>query len=507
MSEPSLSVRPETWSGGETLVARRLARPMVRFLAQETASGVLLLAATAAALIWVNSPFGESYHHFWDTHLTLNVGSNHLLDLSLHGWVNDVLMALFFFVVGLEIKSELVTGDLRNPRVAALPAIGALGGMVVPAVLYYFLNLGGATEGWGVPMATDIAFAVGVLALLGPRIPAPLKLFLLTLAIVDDIGAILVIALFYTTSISALWLGVAVVLLGVIAVLRLMRVWYIPVYALIGLVVWFATHESGIHATIAGVVLGLMAPARPLLGSRRGERMQDILAGDSVDPVSLRDLNFRLRERVAVTDRLIGLLSPWTSFVIVPLFALANAGVALSPSVAADAFGSPVTWGVIIGLVLGKPLGIFGFSMVALRAGVVSLPVGITPRHVLGAGAVAGIGFTVALFISDLAFADPTLAEASVIGILSASVLATLLGWAILRTTGEPTTAPGLVSMPTITGDVPLVTMPSPELQGSADRSSDLAHGHTAQKWGPRGVAPGSGPAGEENGNVPITYS
>ncbi len=435
MSEGSLTVRKETWSGGDSPLARVVARPMVKFLAQETASGVLLLIATAAALIWVNSPWGDTYEQFWETHLAINLGSTHLIDLTLHGWVNDGLMALFFFVVGMEIKAELVSGELRDPRVAALPAFGALGGMIVPALLFVALNLGGeGIVGWGVPMATDIAFAVGVLALLGPRVPTQLKLFLLTLAIVDDIGAILVIAIFYTTTINFGWLAVAgAVTVGIVA-LRPLRVWYQPVYVLLGSIVWFATHESGVHATIAGVMLGLLAPGRPLLGQRAFENVEDVLSGDTADAFSLRDASFKLRESVPVTIRLSNLLSPWTSFLIVPVFALANAGVKLTGEAVSGAVSSRVTLGVVAGLVIGKPVGIYLFSAVALRAKLAVLPAGLKGQHLIGAGAVAGIGFTVALFISSLAFEDPAVAEQAVIGILFASVAATLLGWLILRT-------------------------------------------------------------------------
>ena len=434
MAEGSLSVRHETWSGGNTRIARVVARPLVKFLAQETASGVLLLVATAVALAWVNSPWGDSYSDFWETPLSITVASVDLIDLSLHGWVNDALMALFFFVVGMEIKSELVNGDLSDRKVAALPALAALGGMVVPALFYVGLNLGGDNiRGWGVPMATDIAFAVGVLALLGPRVPHRLKLFLLTLAIVDDIGAILVIAVFYTTSLSYIWLTVAVGLVALILVLRKFRVWYIPVYAILGAGVWFATHESGVHATIAGVVLGLLTPAAPLVMGRAFEQVEDILSGETADPVTLRNANWRIRELQPVTARLTTLLSPWTSFLVIPLFAMANAGVKLTGDAVSGALTSTVTWGVIVGLVVGKPLGIYLFSVLAIQAGWARLPEGLQRVHLLGAGAVAGIGFTVALFIAKLAFSSPQVVEEAVIGILGASLGATFAGWLVLR--------------------------------------------------------------------------
>ncbi|MCL4130398.1 UNVERIFIED_CONTAM: hypothetical protein GTU68_051653 [Idotea baltica] len=371
----------------------------------------MLLLATAIALIWVNMPgeIGESYHHFWETHLAFEVGNWMVFDQSLEHTVNDVLMVVFFFVVGLEIKSELVVGDLREPRVAALPAIAALGGMLMPALIYVAVTAGGeGANGWGIPMATDIAFAVGVLALMGPRVPQKLKLFLLTLAIVDDIGAILVIAVFYTTNIRFGWLSLAIGLLLMVMTLTRLRVWYTPIYAMLGIVIWYATFKSGVHATIAGVALGLMAPAKP-----------------------------RMKETVSITTRMAQLLSPWTGFVIVPIFALANAGIELSGGAIAEAATSRITWGVILGLVVGKIVGVTLFTWLAVRLNVASLPQGVTIQHVIGGGAVAGIGFTVALFIAKLAFVDETgealpFLEEAIIGILLASLLATFLGWLLL---------------------------------------------------------------------------
>ncbi len=414
---------------------------MVRFLAQETASGILLLIATAAALIWANLPgeWGESYHILWETHVEMDIGTWVVIDRPLEALVNDALMVLFFFVVGLEIKSELVVGDLSSPRVAALPAIAALGGMVAPAAIYLMVAGGGeGSSGWGVPMATDIAFAVGVLALLGPSIPQALKLFLLTLAIVDDIGAILVIAAFYTRELKFTWLAGAVVLWVLVVVLTRLKVWFTPVYAVIGAVLWYAMFKSGVHATIAGVALGLAAPARPLIGARRFESVEDILSGEVADPEVYRDARWRVRESVAVTNRLILVLSPWTSFVVIPIFALANAGIHLSTESLGNLWSSPVSLGVILGLVVGKPLGVTAATWLALRFNLASLPAGLTIRHVLGGGAVAGIGFTVALFIARLAFVDaegrPTaLLDEAVIGILAASLMASFIGWLILR--------------------------------------------------------------------------
>ncbi len=444
MSQNSLPVRKEAWSGGDTRLARTVARPMVRFLAQEAASGVLLLVATAVALIWVNSPWSESYHHLWETELLIQIGDwvplmHNGHPWTLEFWVNDALMVLFFFVVGLEIKAELVVGDLASPRVAALPAIAALGGMILPAGLFVLVNLGGeGIGGWGIPMATDIAFAVGVLALLGSRVPQKLKLFLLTLAIVDDIGAIAVIAIFYSEGLSYGWLALAVGGLVLTLAMRRFRVWYIPMYVGVGIFVWYATYRSGVHATIAGVALGLIAPARPLLGPRLGEGIEDYMSGDTVDPLSVREANWKNKETVSICGRLLAVLSPWTGFLVIPLFALANAGVQLSGEAIKDAVSSPVTLGVLLGLVVGKPIGIAMFTYLAVRFRIADLPPGITLRHVLGAGGVAGIGFTVALFISGLAFDDPGLVDQSIIGILVASVVATAVGAGVLIGAPDP---------------------------------------------------------------------
>ena len=436
--EPEIRSRAEAWSGSDGLLAQTVARPLIRFLAQSTSSGVVLILATAGALIWANSPWDASYVSFWNSEVDLALGDwhpfrSHGHALTVRDWVNDGLMALFFFVVGLQISSELFVGELRNPRDAALPALAAVGGMVVPAALYLVVNLGGdAANGWGVPMATDIAFAVGVLALLGDRIPAALKVFLLMLAIVDDIGAILVIAVFYTEELSLGWFATAVVGIGAIVALRSARVWYTPIYILVGFVVWFAMLRSGVHATIAGVAIGLLTPVRPLLGSRRLEIVEDVLSGDRVDPVEMRDASWKLRESVSVSGRLIALLSPWTVFVVVPLFAMANAGIPLSGELLGDAVSSPATLGVALGLVVGKPLGIGIATWLARRSGISALPPGVSMHHIIGTGFVAGIGFTVALFISGLAFDDPAVNDEAVIGILVASLVSATIGALVL---------------------------------------------------------------------------
>ena len=429
--EPS----PLTWIGSDRRLARRIGRPMLRFFRIEAAGGVVMLVAAVVALVWANSPWRDSYYELLHSHIRLDVGGVLALDEPLEAWINDALMVIFFFVVGLEIKCELIVGELRRPAAAALPAIAALGGMVVPAAIYAAFNAGGeGSAGWGIPMATDIAFAVGVVSLLGPRVPNSLKIYLLTLAIVDDIGAIVVIALFYTDDLSLGWLLIAAGSVLLLALMRLGQIWYTPAYLIVGVVLWLAVFESGVHATIAGVVLGVMAPARPLVSEGRFDDMVvRWFPGDEVSAPVARRASFEARERVSVADRLADLLHPWTSFLIVPVFALANAGVELSADALDDAVRSPVTIGIVAGLVVGKLVGVSSFSWLAVRLGVCSLPRGATWTKVLGMSGVAGIGFTVSLFITNLAFTADDITDQAKVGILVASTVAAVIGAAILR--------------------------------------------------------------------------
>ncbi len=415
----------------------RMARPITRFLDVEAAGGILLVVATLAALVWANSPWNASYESFWSTSLDLDVGPYHFHEDLLH-WVNDGLMALFFFVVGLEIKRELVTGELRDRRAVVLPALAALGGMAVPALIYVAFNLGGdALAGWGIPMATDIAFALGVVALLGSRVPSPLKVFLLTLAIVDDIGAIVVIAVFYTDDLEPEFLLAAAAVAALVAVMRRVHVLYSPVYVAAGIALWLAIYESGVHATIAGVVMGMLTPARPRQSSIEAEAIVDTLEGrPELCADDVRDISAAIRDSVSVCDRLIDALHPWTSYVIVPVFALANAGFELSSDSLRDP--STVVLGVAAGLVVGKLLGVAGFTWLAVRLGIARLPGDVRWRQVVGIAALAGIGFTVSLFITALAFDDPAHQDDAKIAILGASVAAALLGTAIVWIRAEP---------------------------------------------------------------------
>jgi NhaA family Na+:H+ antiporter len=358
------------------------------FLATEQAGGVVLLLATIAALVWANSVWQHGYESLWSTDAA---------GLTLHEWVNDALMAVFFLVAGLEIKRELVAGELREPRRAAVPALAALGGMVVPALLYVAVTRSGHDlDGWAIPMATDIAFALGVLALVGDRVPSSLRLFLLTLAIVDDLGAIAVIAVFYSEGIDGAALGGAIAVVVVLVLLTRagVRQWWM--LGPLAIALWALVHASGVHATIAGVAFGLLMP---------------------VDAI----------------ERLEGRLHPFTSFVVVPLVALANAGVHLTGDILRDASTSPITIGVVVGLVAGMCIGITGATWIASRAGLGGLPDDVEWRAFVGMTMVAGIGFTVSLFVTELAFGAGVLADRARIGVLAASAIAGTLGVLVLR--------------------------------------------------------------------------
>lgn len=434
----SLLKRP-TFASSDNSLAKFVARPVLRFVDREVASGILLLVATAVALIWVNSGWGNSYHDFWHSEIELAVGTWHLPHMTVGHFVNDALMALFFFVVGLEIKRELVTGDLSSFRAAALPAIGALGGMVVPALFYFLLNTTGeASRGWGIPMATDIAFAVGIVALLGSRVSPKIKLFLLTLAIVDDIGAIAVIAIFYSSGLSVPWLLTAVLGLVAVWLLQRARVWAIPVYVVLGIFIWYATLESGVHATIAGVALGLLTPAKPLLGKRDAQQIVDALPSNA-NVAEVRHASFLAQESVPLTERLENMLHPFTAFLIIPVFALANAGIELSGDIISDAASSNVTLGIIAGLVIGKPVGITVFAWIATRFGF-ALPEEVSWLQFIGMGLAAGIGFTVSIFVGGLAFDDSGITDLAKIGILMASLIAAVGALFLLYIGKQPDT-------------------------------------------------------------------
>ena len=424
----------------------RAAQPFVRFLHIEAAGGILLVAATIIALVWANSPWRASYHTLWSTNIRLEVGS-YAFEEDLVHVVNDLLMAIFFFVVGMEIKRELVAGELRDRRSIALPAMAALGGMVVPAVIYTAFNAGGdGAAGWGIPMATDIAFALGVVALLGSRVPVSVKVLLLSLAIIDDIGAITVIAVFYTDDLEPVFLLVGLGLAVLVAIFHRADVVYAPLLIALALGLWLAVYESGVHATIAGVIMGLLTPARPMQTELETAQVVDVLDSTDVDANDVRATATLIKGSVSACDRLIDTLHPWTSYVIVPVFAFANAGIALS----ADAITNPsaVLTGVAVALVVGKLVGVASFSWLAVRLGFGRLPNGARWGHIIGVGAIAGIGFTVSLFITGLAFDANDLQDEAKIGILAASLIAALSGAAIFVVGGRR--VPGLNSTPAL---------------------------------------------------------
>jgi NhaA family Na+:H+ antiporter len=436
MTAPQVASAQPTFLQGDATLARAV-RPFVRFSHIEAAGGIVLVAATMVALVWANSPWQAGYESLWATNVRFEFGS-YVFEEDLGHVVNDLLMAVFFFVVGMEIKRELVVGELRDRRAVALPAMAALGGMIVPAVIYLAFNAGGdGAQGWGIPMATDIAFALGVVALLGSRVPPAVKVLLLTLAIVDDIGAIVVIAVFYTDRVEFKFVIAAVAITAVVVLMHRGRVVYPPALAIAGLALWFVVYESGVHATIAGVIMGLLTPARPIQSELEAEELVSVLENDDdIRADEVRATATLIRGAVSACDRLIDGLHPWTSYLIVPIFALANAGIVLS----ADSITSPsaVMGGVAVALVVGKFVGVTLFSWVAVRVGFGRLPEGARWGHVIGVGAVAGIGFTVSLFITGLAFDDIAIQADAKIGILAASIVAALAGVAILAGGARP---------------------------------------------------------------------
>ena len=380
-----------------------------KFLQTESAGGVALVVFSLISLIWVNSPYKSSFNAFWESRIDFSIG-NFTFGMDLHHWVNEGFMTFFFFVIGLEIKREVTSGHLSTRKSITLPLFGAVGGMIVPALTYLLIAGSVEPRGWGIPMATDIALAVGVLSLLGSRVSPAIRAFLLGLAVVDDIGAILVIAIFYSTNVSARWLLVALVALVFTAVIKRLDVRMMWVYVLCGIVVWYSLYKTGVHPTLAGVIFGLLTPTFP------HKRIADL----------------ETEETVSVLEWLEHLIHPWTSFVIVPVFALANAGIEISFQSLSDAFSSAIAWGIFAGLVIGKPIGIVLAVIASKRLKLADVPDGASMKTILGVGNAAGIGFTVALFISELAFTNAAHQADAKIAILIGSILSALLSIAVL---------------------------------------------------------------------------
>jgi Na+:H+ antiporter, NhaA family len=425
----------------------RLLSPFGRFMATETSGGIVLLVCTAIAVIWANSAWAGAYHHLWETEVTVGAGAWRLA-YPLHHWINDGLMVVFFFMVGLEIKREVLVGELASPRKAALPIAGALGGMLVPAAIYTAFNAGGLGErGWGIPMATDIAFALGVLALLGPRTPVALKVFLAALAIADDIGAVLVIAVFYTEKLSLWALGLGLLILAAMALANRLGVRRPAVYAILGVLVWLAFLKSGVHATVAGVLAAMTIPARTRINTREfldrgrhildefdraGREEPDILTNRG-QQAAIAELEKSSEAALPPLLRIEHGLQPYVAFGIVPLFALANAGVELHGGMLAE-LGNPVTLGVLVGLLIGKPIGITLFAWLAVRMNLASLPDHCTWKALHAVAWLGGIGFTMSLFVTNLAFpGHEELVNSAKLGIFTASILAALIGWQLIR--------------------------------------------------------------------------
>jgi Na+/H+ antiporter NhaA len=407
------------------------------FLANEAGGALLLLLAAVVALVWANIP-GAGYETVWSTPTLVRIGDASVA-LDLRHWVNDAAMSIFFLVVGLEISREVTVGELHSVRSVVVPALGAIGGLVTPALIYAAVNHGTpAVVGWGIPMSTDTAFLVGILALFGPRCPDQLRLFLLTLAIVDDIGAILVMAVFYTDSVRPIALVVAAVLVIALGVLRWARVWQLTPYLLLGIVLWGAVYFSGVHPTLAGVLVGLLIPAARVDPEQRERlRFYGRAAIEHADARKARLAVSAARATVPANERLQIALHPVSASVVVPLFGLANAGIRLNGETLRTAAGSSVSIGVAVALVVGNAVGISVLAGVALRTGLGSLPGRVRYGHLVGGAVLAGIGFTIALFITGLAFDDAALRRQATVGVLAGSLVAAVLGSLLLRYLGE----------------------------------------------------------------------
>jgi Na+:H+ antiporter, NhaA family len=413
--------------------------PFTRFAQMEASGGILLLAATVIALVWANSPWEHSYHAIWETEVTAGLGRT-VLTWSRHLWVNDGLMSIFFFLVGLEIKRELLIGELSSFKRAAFPFMAAVGGCVLPAALYLAINHGTPeANGWGIPMATDIAFALGVLALLGSRVPVSLKLFVAALAIADDIIAVLVIAIFYTAHVSFLYLAFGAIGLGLAYAANKVGIRNPWVYVFIGILVWFSVMQSGVHATIAGVMLAFTIPCtsssdKPAFVAkvqRLLERFEAAEADSTEAQAALHAMEEQCARMESPLHRIEHGLQPWVSFLIMPLFALSNAGVHILGNLAAAA-KHPVTLGVTLGLLAGKPVGITACAWIAEKVKLAALPAGVNWMQIFAAGWVCGIGFTMSLFIATLALPEGGSLEPAKIGILGASIIAGCVGCLLL---------------------------------------------------------------------------
>jgi len=429
------------------LVADQIFRPFQRFFSKEAASSILLIAATIMALIWTNSGIGETYHSFWHTEVSFSFGHFHISKTLVH-WINDGFMSLFFFTVGLEIKREILVGELATPKKALLPVIAALGGMIVPGLIYAILNVGSPTiSGWGVPVATDIAFALGAVAVFGRRLPVGLRIFLAAFAIADDLGAVVIIAIFYTKEIVWSYLFVSLFLILGLALANFLWIRWTIIYATLGLAVWFFVLGSGVHPTIAGVIVSLFVPARGRYDTDNFlQNVNKIMEKFECEEQScgysillneehmhaVQALELACHDVETPLQRLMHALHPWVAFLILPFFAMGNTGLTFHGMVFSEMVSNTVILGIVFGLVFGKPLGVILFSYLSVKTGIASLPQEVRWSHIFGGAMLGGIGFTMSLFLADLSFSDPQLLNYSRIAILAGSVLSALVGMSYL---------------------------------------------------------------------------
>jgi len=429
------------------LVADQILRPAQQFFNKEASSSILLISATVIALIWINSDVGETYHRFWHTQISFNFGYFHISKTLLH-WVNDGLMSLFFFTVGLEIKREILVGELATPKKALLPVIAALGGMIVPGLIYAALNVGSPTiHGWAIPVATDIAFALGAVAVFGRKLPVGLRIFLAAFAIADDLGAVVIIAIFYTKEIVWSNLIISLFLIFGLALANFFWIRQTLIYAILGLAVWFFVLGSGVHPTIAGVIVSLFVPARGRYDTdnflqnvkKITEKFEceEQSCGYSIllnqeHLYAVQALELACHDVETPLQRLMHALHPWVAFLILPLFAMGNTGLIFRGIVFSEMVSNPVVIGVIFGLVVGKPIGIMIFSYLSVKTGLASLPQEVRWSHIFGGAMLGGIGFTMSLFLSELSFVDPQILDYARIAILAGSILSAIFGMSYL---------------------------------------------------------------------------
>ena len=403
--------------------------PLSDFFKQESASGILIVAASVLGLLVANGPWGKNYFQILETKFSFSI-STFSFEMDLIHIINDGLMTLFFFIVGLEIKRELSAGHLSSIKKAGLPFIAAIGGMLIPAMIYFAIAGGTNSSGWAIPVATDIALAIGVLGLIGSKSIATLRPFLLGLAVIDDIGAILIIAIFFSVGVAFSWLFAAILLILIVVFVKYINIQFTIVYVILGIILWFCLYKSGIHPTIAGVILGLLAPITPFISKEYIDAEELVNLSSVEHVVKTKKI---AKNSVSVVEWLEHQIHPWTAFLIVPLFAFANSGIIITSQSVQQALSSPIAWAIFAGLVAGKPLGIFAFSFAAIKTNVGKLSGKVKWREIFATGSSAGIGFTVSIFIAKLAFEEPNLQNLAILSVLVASVVSGVLSLLLFK--------------------------------------------------------------------------